>query len=134
MRCLADEATLQLRSDKRRFPPYGLHGGKPGDPSWNILNPGDDQTILPTLAVAPMKRDDVLLHTMAGGGGWGDPLDRDPELVRADVRSERLTADHVRREYGVVIDPESFEVDLGATERLRDELRARRGSEAAGQP
>ena len=75
-----------------------------------------------------MKRDDVLLHTMASGGGWGDPLDRDPELVRADVRSERLTADHVRREYGVVVDPESFEVDLGATERLRDELRARRES------
>ncbi len=133
VRCLADEATLQLRSDKRRFPPYGLHGGKPGDPSWNILNPGDGQTILPTLAVAPMKRDDVLLHTMASGGGWGDPLDRDPELVRTDVRSERLTADHVRREYGVVIDPESFEVDLGATERLRDELRARRDQEGAGQ-
>ncbi|MCH8922078.1 MAG: hydantoinase B/oxoprolinase family protein, partial [Planctomycetes bacterium] len=37
---LADRATLQLRSDKRKYPPYGLHGGLPGSPSRNILNPG----------------------------------------------------------------------------------------------
>ena len=126
VRCLADDATLQLRSDKRLFPPWGLHGGKPGDPSWNILNPGEDEVVLPTLAVAPMKRDDVLLHMMAGGGGWGDPLERDPELVRADVWSERLSIPYVRREYGVVVDPETLDVDYPATESLREGMRSGR--------
>ena len=123
VRCLADEATLQLRSDKRRFPPYGLQDGSPGDPSWNILNPGDGETVLPTLSVSPMKKDDVILHIVASGGGWGDPLERDPEMVRADVWSEKQSPEHARREYGVVIDPETIEVDKAATERLRAEMR-----------
>lgn len=126
IRCLANQATLQVRSDKRKFPPYGLHGGKPGDPSWNILNPGDDQVILPTLAVTQVNKNDVLLHTMAGGGGWGNPLDRDPELVRDDVRSERLTADYVKSEYGVVIDPVTSEIDHNATTQIRDRLKKQR--------
>ena len=128
VRCLADEATLQLRSDKRRFPPSGLQGGKPGDPSWNTLNPDDGAVTLPTMAVVPMKRDDVVLHTMASGGGWGDPLDRDPELVRGDVWNEKVSVARARREYGVVIDPETSQIDLPATERLRSELRGGTGT------
>ena len=131
VRCLADQATLQLRSDKRRFPPFGLQNGKPGDPSWNILNPGAGEAVLPTLSVSPMKRDDVILHIMASGGGWGDPLERDPEMVRADVWSEKQSIEHVRREYGVVIDPETIEVDKAATERLRAEVR-RAAASASG--
>ena len=127
IRCLAEEATLQLRSDKRKFLPYGLHGGKPGTPSWNIVNPGDSQVVLPTLAVAPMRRDDVLLHIMASGGGWGDPLERDPELVRDDVLNEKLTAEYARREYGVAFEPDKLQVDRAATELLRSELLSARG-------
>ena len=123
VRCLAGEATLQLRSDKRRYPPYGLQGGKPGSPSWNILNPGDHEVVLPTMGTTTMRRGDVILHIMAGGGGWGDPLERDPELVRADVWSEKLTIGHVRREYGVVIEPDTIKVDRAATESLRERMR-----------
>ena len=123
VRCLADDAILQLRSDKRRFPPYGLQGGQPGTPSWNILNPGPEETILPTMGMTPIRRNDVLLHKLAGGGGWGDPLDRDPELVRVDVWNEKLSIAYVAREYAVVIDPETLEVDVDATERLRRERR-----------
>ena len=124
-RCLADEATLQLRSDKRRFPPFGLHDGKPGNPSWNILNPGEGEVVLPTMSVSPVKRDDVILHIVASGGGWGDPLERDPEMVRADVWSEKESIEHARREYGVVIDPKTLDVDQAATERLRHEMAGR---------
>ena len=121
VRCLADEAVLQLRSDKRKFPPYGLQGGKPGNSSWNILNPGEGETILPTMSVSSMKRDDIIYHVLASGGGWGDPLERDPTLVRSDVWDEMLSVDDAQREYGVVIDPDSIEVDEEATERLRRE-------------
>ena len=123
VRCLAHEATLQLRSDKRLFPPYGLQGGRPGTPSSNILNPGDGEVILPTMGVSPMVEGDVIRHVMAGGGGWGDPMERDPELVREDVRSEKLSAAHARREYGVVVDAEGLQVDREATAALRERMR-----------
>jgi N-methylhydantoinase B len=131
VRCLADEAVLQLRSDKRRFPPYGLQGGRPGAPSWNTLNPGDDEVTLPTMGTTAMKRGDVILHFTASGGGWGDPLERDPQMVLADVVSERESIDHARREYGVVIDPELLRIDSAATERLRREMTDRRPDEGA---
>ena len=124
VRCLAQEATLQLRSDKRLYPPYGLQGGRPGTPSWNILNPGQDQVMLPAMGVAPMKRGDVIHHVMASGGGWGDPLERDPALVLDDVWNEKLSADRARSEYGVVLNEATLEVDQAATQRLRDELRS----------
>ena len=124
VRCLAEEATLQLRSDKRRFPPYGLHGGKPGDPSWNILMSEDQETVLPTMGARKVAKDDVVSHIIAGGGGWGDPLERDPVLVQQDVWDEKLSISYVRREYGVIIDPESLQIDHEATSALRHELRA----------
>ena len=124
VRCLAEEATLQLRSDKRRFPPYGLHGGKPGDPSWNILMSEDQETVLPTMGARKVAKDDVVSHIIAGGGGWGDPLERDPVLVQQDVWDEKLSIAYVRREYGVIIDPESLQIDHEATSALRHELRA----------
>lgn len=124
IRLLADDAVLQLRSDKRRFPPFGLQGGKQGTPSANILNPGKGEEHLPPLASVRMKRGDVLKHVMAGGGGWGEPLERDPELVRLDVWNEKLSVEYAEREYGVVVDPIRFVVDVDATTRVRKALRA----------
>jgi N-methylhydantoinase B len=119
VRCLVDDAVLQIRSDKRRFPPYGLQGGLPGTPSWNVLNPGEFQTVLPTLTMTNVRRDDVLCHTMAGGGGWGNPFERDPALVRVDVWNEKVTIEHAREVYGVAIDPVTLQIDTTNTERLR---------------
>jgi N-methylhydantoinase B len=70
---------------------------------------------------------DVLYTINAAAGGWGDPLDRDPELVRLDVWNERNTAAYARRGYGVVVDESGKELDLEATEKLRAELRAEDG-------
>jgi N-methylhydantoinase B len=125
LRLLADEAIIQLRSDKRRFPPYGLQGGHSGTPSANVVNPGDParERDLPTMGMAHLRHNDVLRHVMAGGGGWGDPLDRDPEAVRQDVWNEKLTIPYAREQYGVVIDPETLAVDHAATGYLRGELR-----------
>jgi N-methylhydantoinase B len=124
VKSLAKEAILQIRSDKRKYPPYGLHGGKSGSPSWNILNPGEGERLLPTMGTTEMKRGDVIRHVMAGGGGWGDPLERDPEAVEADIRDEKVTIQHALREYGVVIDPKTLQVDLVATVAERRRLGA----------
>jgi len=125
VRCLAPDAVLQIRSDKRRFPPYGLFGGEPGTPSWNVLNPGDCPTILPTLTMTVVHQGDVICHTMAGGGGWGNPLDREPDLVQADVWNGKVTVDHARAAYGVVVNPQTLQVDRSATDTLRHERRDR---------
>lgn len=126
VRCLADRSVLQLRSDKRRFPPHGLHGGCAGTPSWNILNPGPDQRILTTTGMTQIRHGDVLRHTLASGGGWGDPLERDPELVWQDVWNEKETIEHAARVYGVVLDPTTLNLDAVATARMRKELRLAR--------
>jgi N-methylhydantoinase B len=125
-RFLADEGTLQVRSDRHAFRPYGLHGGEPGRPSRNILNPGPAARALPAKVTMPIRRGDVFCHELPGGGGWGDPLAREPERVLADVRNGFVSVAASRDAYGVVIDPGTLGLDAGATERLRATRRAAR--------
>ena len=66
-----------------------------------------------------LKPGDVVTMDAAGGGGYGDPLERDPELVESDVREGYVSVEAARDEYGVVIDPETLKVDLAATRELR---------------
>ena len=125
---LGRDAIMQLRSDRRRFRPYGLYGGLPGSPSTNLLNPGTpEEKLLPSKVVVEIRHGDVIRHHTAGAGGYGDPLARDPELVAADVRNEKVSPTHAREAYGVVIDPVSGAVDAAATLALR----AARRKEAA---
>jgi len=120
---LHDGALLNVRSDKRDFPPHGLFNGKNGKPSKNILNPDSEQKILPVLMteVEALNRGDVFRHIMAGGGGYGDPLKRKPELVLKDVIEEKVTIAGAKEDYGVVIikTAEEFLVDSFATKELR---------------
>ncbi len=104
-----------------RHQPYGLAGGKSGTPSFNILNPGADQKILPVLPreSTELKKGDSVRHIQPGAGGYGDPLMRDPQLVLEDVRDEKLSINYVKREYGVVIDARTMTVNEPATRRLR---------------
>ena len=118
-RILADEATVQVRSDRRRFLPYGLDGGKPGTPCTIHLNPDTENRLLPTKWLLELKKGDVVKAELAGGGGYGDSFERDPEAVAQDVREEKLTPDYARREYGVAIAPGTQEVDWEGTKRLR---------------
>ena len=80
-RLLAEEAILQVRSDRHAFRPFGLYGGGPGRPSMNYLNPDKNPEPLPSKLTMTMRRGDLFRHEVAGGGGWGDPLERDPALV-----------------------------------------------------
>ena len=120
---LHDGALLNVRSDKRDFPPHGLFNGKNGKPSKNILNPDSKQKILPVLMteLEALNRGDVFRHIMAGGGGYGDPLKRKPELVLKDVIEEKVTIAGAKEDYGVVIikTAEKFLVDSFATKKLR---------------
>ncbi len=115
---LADEALLQLRSDRTRHPPYGLFGGEPAAPTVNILNPESDIERLPGKTTRIIRRGEQLRHQQAGGGGYGHPLERDPQLVAHDVRNGKVTSDYARKHHGVVMYAD-FTVDIAATETLR---------------
>mgnify|MGYP001214898546 CR=1 FL=1 len=125
-RLLAEEAILQVRSDRRQFRPYGLYGGGPGRPSMNYLNPERNDAVLPSKLTMTMRRGDLFRHEVAGAGGWGDPLLRDPALVLKDVRNEFVSEKSARADYGVVLAGNPLAVDLAATEALRQQMRAQR--------
>lgn len=123
IRALADDTVLTVRSDKRRFPPFGLEGGKPGAPSLNFINPdGENERVLPVLLTTPatLNEGDLFRHVMAGAGGYGNPFDRDPDRVLKDVIEDKVTVEHARSDYGVVIEMTPIpHVDVEATQKLR---------------
>ncbi|MBH67141.1 MAG: methylhydantoinase [Rhodospirillaceae bacterium] len=123
---LHDDTVLNVRSDKRDFPPHGLFGGKEGKPSKNILNPGRNDRLLPVLMteVEQLQKGDVFRHVMAGGGGYGDPLKRDPRYVLKDVIEEKVSIDSAKAEYGVVIleSDDGLVIDNYATTSTRQSM------------
>jgi N-methylhydantoinase B len=126
-RLVAEEAILQVRSDRRAFRPYGLYGGQPGQPSVNIIDPFTEPRVVPAKVTMTLKRGQIYRHEQPGAGGWGDPLDRDPSRVLKDVRNEFVSVESARQHYGVIIDTRTWSVDDVATVALRQDLRNRRG-------
>ena len=122
-RCLTPDTSLIVRSDRASRPPYGLAGGGPGAPSSNVLLRPDGTTEeLAPMFSTTIQAGDVYLHRIAGGGGFGDPLERDPTLVARDVANEKVSSEAAARDYGVVIAGDG-RVDTEATERLRADKR-----------
>jgi N-methylhydantoinase B len=118
-RFLEREGVLQLRTDRQKFLPWGLDGGKPGAPSSNIVIIDGVSEVPPSKAARILHRGDVLRHTLAGAGGHGNPFHRDPALVAEDVADEKVSLAAARSEYAVVIDPATLQVDEAATAALR---------------
>jgi N-methylhydantoinase B len=86
-----------------------------------VLNQGTtDEKALPAKITAyPLRAGDLITMLTSAGGGFGDPFERDPELVGADVRDGRVSPEAARRDYGVVVDRDTGEVDPAATAALR---------------
>jgi N-methylhydantoinase B len=124
---LAPEAVVTMRADRGKFTPWGMQGGMPGALSRNILNPQSENRQLPSKLTGPIRHNDRFLHQQASGGGFGDPLERDVELVLADWRDERISLAHAADAYGTVIDSLTKTVDSKKTKALRAKLRAARG-------
>jgi N-methylhydantoinase B len=125
-RFLEDEGVLQVRSDRRDHRPFGLYGGSAGQPSENYLNPDTDSGLIPSKLTRNIRKGDVFRHVLAGGGGWGDPLERDAASVLSDVRNEFLSVEKAKADYGVAVDVKTWRIDEPQTKTLRDAIRAAR--------
>jgi N-methylhydantoinase B len=110
---------LGIQSGRYRYPPEGLFGGKPGAKAQFLVSgrPGNP------FGLTRMKPGDVIIMDAAGGGGYGDPLERDPEMVQDDVIQGYVSMEKAREDYGVVIDPATMKADLSATDELRRSMR-----------
>jgi 5-oxoprolinase (ATP-hydrolysing) len=102
-------------------PPWGIFGGHDGANASMIRNAGTPQEERwpSKVTAARLEAGDTLQITVPNSAGYGDPYERDPELVRGDVLDGFTTVELAERDYGVVIDPETLELDLAATGRLR---------------
>ena len=121
MRFLADEGKLTNLSDRQKFAPYGLFGGKTGRLARTVINPGPDEQIVHGKQSREFAYGDIISFQQSGAGGYGDPLERDPARVLADVLDDYVSVEAARSEYGVVIagTGADLRVDEAATGELR---------------
>jgi N-methylhydantoinase B len=115
-----DAVRFTVLADRDREGPWGLHGGLAGQPATYVAI-AEDGTERPlgaksTIALPPGE---IVSYRTCGGGGYGPPGDRDPQLVLADVRDGKVSRQRAADVYGVAID-EQLRVDDTATRRLRD--------------
>jgi N-methylhydantoinase B len=115
-----------------KYPMPGIAGGEPGEPNRMVIRygSGDPFVVQHTADWVPIGTGERIMYDYGGGGGWGDPLDRDPSAVLDDVLDEYVSVERAERDYGVVLTGSleglTLDVDLDATERLRSERRSMR--------
>jgi N-methylhydantoinase B len=129
-RVLVDCHTI-VTADRVRLGCYGVNGGKAGKPFCVTVDfHGRAKDLGGLVDGEPLAAGQVLRVVTTGGGGWGDPLERETKLVRLDVTQGKVSLAAARDEYGVVLAPGAlegeYEVDRAETEKLRAALRAKR--------
>jgi N-methylhydantoinase B len=108
--------------DRAHCLPWGLHGGLEGTGNQVLLRRDgqwEDERVNAKVLTAQIKKGDAYALRSGGGGGFGSPLERPPELVREDVLQGYVSLTAARDYYAVVLDPESLEIDTAATETER---------------
>jgi N-methylhydantoinase B len=109
---------LGIQSGRFRYPPEGLFGGQPGKKALFLINgrPGNPY------ALTQLQPGDRVIMDTAGGGGFGNPFEREIERVENDVLEGYVSPDGARKDYGVVINPETMKADLEETRKLRESM------------
>lgn len=118
------DASFTILSDRDRWGPHGLFGGKPGQVAQYFLLRGDQEIPLGSKTTLQLQAGDIISFRTCGGGGYGPASERDPQRVLRDVREGKVSAERARDEYGVALDVVSWQVDEQETRRLRAEARA----------
>ena len=119
MRFLADDGKLTNLSERQRFAPYGLFGGRSGRLARTVINPGPRERVVHGKESTDFAHGDVISFEQSGAGGYGDPLERDPARVLEDVLDGYVSVGHAREAYGVVVDPVTLTLDAAGTREAR---------------
>ncbi|MFB6084950.1 MAG: hydantoinase B/oxoprolinase family protein [Halorientalis sp.] len=122
-----EDGAITFQDDRAHTYPWGVEGGKHAERSEKKLlrTDGTEEELPSKVENVPVEAGDKLVFSTAGGGGLGDPLERDPERVAKEVRRGLVTEEAAREEYGVVLDADRA-VDESATESEREEIRETR--------
>lgn len=122
-RILGHTAYLTSIMDRTVCPPWGLEDGRSAWHCRTVVNPGSDtETVHQKAMRVPVEDGSLVSVQTGGGGGWGAPLERDPERVRYDVVAGYVSREAAERDYGVVVDSTSLELDDEGTAARRREL------------
>lgn len=118
---------ISIHDDRWFIPPWGVNGGLPAKRSWKKLvrADGTEMAVGSKADKVRVEKGDLLHYITWGGGGWGDPLTRDPDLVALEVRQGLVTKEGAL-DYGVVLD-DAGAVDAAKTESLRKDMAEKRG-------
>ena len=116
---LASSATLSLLAERTKIAPWGLYGGKPGAKGEFYLVRKGKHVKLKSKSTVKMEKGDIFIARTPGGGGYGKPYERDPELVLRDVLNGLVSVESARKNYGVIIDPKVMKIDWELTRKLR---------------
>jgi N-methylhydantoinase B len=138
----ADRTVISYICDRERAIVWGINGGLPSMPhGLSLRRAGSDQDLWlgSVFSDLPLAAGDVFSRPTAGGGGYGDPLERDPALVREDVADDYVSLARARKDYGVILhvvdtDLAEYDIDHAATERERAHIRAQRRGWLATSP
>jgi N-methylhydantoinase B len=123
------DVTVAHRSERFHAPPWGLFGGRPARRARAFVVRRDGtREEMPSKRMLVLHPGDQLWEYLPGGAGWGDPLERDPDRVLADVRDGKVSVEAARAEYGVVLAQHGAGVDHDATKECREALRRERGA------
>lgn len=109
---------------KTKSAPWSIAGGHEGVPNQIVINPGTPNEVVQGGSYNHLDAGDVLVNATGGGGGFGNPLVRDPAAVARDVRNGFVSFEAAARDYGVVVN-DDFTVDVEATIKAREEAEVR---------
>jgi N-methylhydantoinase B len=123
-----ESGEISIHDDRFDTQPWGILGGRPAACSekWLVRKDGSREALPSKIDNVRVGSGDRVIFRTAGGGGWGDPLERDPIRTRNDVARKLMSAAKAREEYGVVLTGDGLEVDRKATEELRVSMRRNR--------
>lgn len=127
-----ENSVISYCSDRARSITWGINGGLPGIPHGvTLTRNGDTEEMGTVFSSEPINEGDEFVRPSSGGGGFGDPLDRDPGAVLEDVKDDYVSLERAATDYGVVIeeidaDLCEYEIDHEATDKQREYIRANR--------
>ena len=116
------------RGERHYVPPWGLFGGKPAACSRSVIRRRDGtEEVIPAKLTFTLEEGDRLMLWTSGGGGYGDPLERPISVVLDDVLDRKVSIEAAKRDYGVVLSSETWEVAEAETEILRTQMAEDKG-------